>query len=225
MRAWRWSDRFDPERGSPRPWLYQIMRNVVHDALAARNKRPMLQPTIDALRLVDQRHLAQPDRWEPARQRQALRRLLTQVAAERASARPRPAARWRAALAALATTSVAVVLAILVINLGPPTVATTDTIAHDGNNGVSAVAHLSPAPGGTTIELTGHGLPPNHQFGAWLQDAHGNRVLAGGHLFESSANGTVDVRLLAQLERNSAVAIGITGTDKHDVATAPLPTR
>lgn len=45
VRAWRASDRHDPDRGSVRTWLYAIARNVVVDAARARARRPR---TVDA---------------------------------------------------------------------------------------------------------------------------------------------------------------------------------
>jgi RNA polymerase sigma-70 factor, ECF subfamily len=39
-RAWRWRDRFDPERGSARTWLFAIARNVLADTLRARSRLP-----------------------------------------------------------------------------------------------------------------------------------------------------------------------------------------
>ena len=40
MRAWRAGERFDPELGSLRTWLFAIMRNVVTDLGRARAARP-----------------------------------------------------------------------------------------------------------------------------------------------------------------------------------------
>lgn len=42
VRAWRASDRFDPEVGSLRTWLFAIIRNVVIDLHRARASRPGL---------------------------------------------------------------------------------------------------------------------------------------------------------------------------------------
>src|SRR6266702_3175045 len=40
LRAWRAGERFDPELGSLRTWLYAILRNVVIDLGRARASRP-----------------------------------------------------------------------------------------------------------------------------------------------------------------------------------------
>ena len=40
LRAWRAGDRFDPELGSPRTWLFAILRNVVADLGRAGAARP-----------------------------------------------------------------------------------------------------------------------------------------------------------------------------------------
>ncbi len=45
VRAWRAADRFDPEIGSLRTWLFAIMRNVVIDHSRARAARPPLADT------------------------------------------------------------------------------------------------------------------------------------------------------------------------------------
>lgn len=42
LRAWRAGDRFDPQLGSLRTWLFAIMRNVVIDLSRARAVRPGL---------------------------------------------------------------------------------------------------------------------------------------------------------------------------------------
>lgn len=42
LRAWRAGDRFDPELGSLRTWLFAILRNVVIDLGRARASRPGL---------------------------------------------------------------------------------------------------------------------------------------------------------------------------------------
>lgn len=41
LRAWRAGDRFDPELGSLRTWLFAILRNVVIDLGRARAARPV----------------------------------------------------------------------------------------------------------------------------------------------------------------------------------------
>ena len=43
LRAWRAADRFDPELGSLRTWLFAIMRNVVIDIGRARAARPVVR--------------------------------------------------------------------------------------------------------------------------------------------------------------------------------------
>ncbi len=40
LRAWRAGDRFDPELGSLRTWLFAILRNVIIDLARARAARP-----------------------------------------------------------------------------------------------------------------------------------------------------------------------------------------
>jgi RNA polymerase sigma-70 factor (ECF subfamily) len=42
LRAWRAADRFDPELGSLRTWLFAILRNVIIDLGRARATRPMV---------------------------------------------------------------------------------------------------------------------------------------------------------------------------------------
>src|SRR5512147_328261 len=41
LRAWRAGDRFDPQIGSLRTWLFAILRNVVIDLGRARSNRPV----------------------------------------------------------------------------------------------------------------------------------------------------------------------------------------
>lgn len=40
LRAWRARDRFDPARASLRTWLFAIIRNVIADAMRARERMP-----------------------------------------------------------------------------------------------------------------------------------------------------------------------------------------
>jgi RNA polymerase sigma-70 factor, ECF subfamily len=54
LRAWRAGDRFDPEIGSLRTWLFAILRNVVIDLGRARAARPRLaegrvEPAVEPL--------------------------------------------------------------------------------------------------------------------------------------------------------------------------------
>lgn len=54
LRAWRAGDRFDPEIGSLRTWLFAILRNVVIDLGRARAVRPRLaeggiEPSVEPL--------------------------------------------------------------------------------------------------------------------------------------------------------------------------------
>lgn len=54
LRAWRAGDRFDPELGSLRTWLFAILRNVVIDLSRARAGRPRLaeggvEPSVEPL--------------------------------------------------------------------------------------------------------------------------------------------------------------------------------
>ena len=44
LRAWRAGDRYDPEIGSLRTWLFAILRNVVIDMGRARASRPRVGP-------------------------------------------------------------------------------------------------------------------------------------------------------------------------------------
>jgi RNA polymerase sigma-70 factor, ECF subfamily len=47
IRAWRAADRFDPELGSLRTWLFAIMRNIVIDFGRARAARPRPTDSIE----------------------------------------------------------------------------------------------------------------------------------------------------------------------------------
>jgi RNA polymerase sigma-70 factor (ECF subfamily) len=55
LRAWRAGDRFDPELGALRTWLFAILRNVVIDLSRARAARPRvardagLEPAVEPL--------------------------------------------------------------------------------------------------------------------------------------------------------------------------------
>ncbi len=54
LRAWRAGDRFDPQIGSLRTWLFAILRNVVIDLGRARAARPRVaaegpEPSVDPL--------------------------------------------------------------------------------------------------------------------------------------------------------------------------------
>lgn len=76
LRAWRAADRFDPDLGSLRTWLFAIVRNVVIDMSRARAVRPPLVVLSDGERpeialeedTIDRRLLA----WEVE---EALRRI------------------------------------------------------------------------------------------------------------------------------------------------------
>jgi RNA polymerase sigma-70 factor, ECF subfamily len=46
LRAWRAADRFDPEIGSLRTWLFAILRNVVIDLGRARASRPTISTEV-----------------------------------------------------------------------------------------------------------------------------------------------------------------------------------
>ncbi|HEX6230032.1 MAG TPA: sigma-70 family RNA polymerase sigma factor [Solirubrobacterales bacterium] len=54
LRAWRAGDRFDPQIGSLRTWLFAILRNVVIDLGRARSARPRvaeggIEPSVEPL--------------------------------------------------------------------------------------------------------------------------------------------------------------------------------
>jgi RNA polymerase sigma-70 factor (ECF subfamily) len=49
LRAWRAGDRFDPEIGSLRTWLFAILRNVVIDLGRARSTRPVVTGDVPEL--------------------------------------------------------------------------------------------------------------------------------------------------------------------------------
>src|ERR1044072_4843921 len=54
LRAWRAGERFDPQIGSLRTWLFAILRNVVIDLGRARAARPKLaegggEPSVESL--------------------------------------------------------------------------------------------------------------------------------------------------------------------------------
>jgi RNA polymerase sigma-70 factor (ECF subfamily) len=54
LRAWRAGERFDPELGSLRTWLFAILRNVVIDLSRARANRPAvaeggIEPSVEPL--------------------------------------------------------------------------------------------------------------------------------------------------------------------------------
>src|SRR6476660_1090903 len=54
LRAWRAGERFDPEIGSLRTWLFAILRNVVIDLGRARAARPRVaeggvEPTVEPI--------------------------------------------------------------------------------------------------------------------------------------------------------------------------------
>ncbi len=55
VRAWRASERHDPDRGSVRTWLFAIARNVVVDAARARARRPLVADGGAAPEAVDPR--------------------------------------------------------------------------------------------------------------------------------------------------------------------------
>lgn len=48
LRAWRASDRYDPNLGSLRTWLFGIARNIVIDLARARSVRPVFAEEIKA---------------------------------------------------------------------------------------------------------------------------------------------------------------------------------
>lgn len=49
LRAWRASDRFDPQIASLRGWLFAILRNVVLDSFRAQHSRPRLHSSAGSL--------------------------------------------------------------------------------------------------------------------------------------------------------------------------------
>ena len=73
LRAWRAGERFDPQIGSLRTWLFAILRNVVIDLSRARAARPMVlgseaEPSVEP---IDQALLA----WQVE---EAMRRIGTE---------------------------------------------------------------------------------------------------------------------------------------------------
>ncbi len=48
VRAWKAGERFDPEIGSLRTWLFAILRNVVIDLSRARSRWPLPSPDVEA---------------------------------------------------------------------------------------------------------------------------------------------------------------------------------
>lgn len=72
VRAWRSADRFDPELGSLRTWLFAILRNVAIDAARARSSRPPLGPEVVDVGVDDERIDASLRSWLVE---EALRRL------------------------------------------------------------------------------------------------------------------------------------------------------
>jgi RNA polymerase sigma-70 factor (ECF subfamily) len=65
VRAWRFNDRFDPDRGSVRAWLFAILRHVVIDL--ARSRRLWPEPTADDVIVVEADARQRPeDRLEQA---------------------------------------------------------------------------------------------------------------------------------------------------------------
>lgn len=60
VRAWRFGDRFDPELGTLRTWLFSILRHVVIDLARARSARA--HPASDAvIELATDRHVGPDD--------------------------------------------------------------------------------------------------------------------------------------------------------------------
>ncbi|HEY8113069.1 MAG TPA: sigma-70 family RNA polymerase sigma factor, partial [Actinomycetes bacterium] len=51
LRAWRHPESLDPSRGSLRPWLWTVARNIVVDAARARRARPQ-EVSEDALAVI-----------------------------------------------------------------------------------------------------------------------------------------------------------------------------
>jgi RNA polymerase sigma-70 factor (ECF subfamily) len=79
VRAWRFADRFDPELGTQRTWLFSILRHVVIDLVRARSARPQAVAG-DVIDLVgDRESLDATDRIDRAllcwQVEEALRRL------------------------------------------------------------------------------------------------------------------------------------------------------
>ena len=65
VRAWRFGDRFDPELGTVRAWLFAILRHVVIDMARARSIRP--EPASDeAIRRATDGAASTEDRLEQA---------------------------------------------------------------------------------------------------------------------------------------------------------------
>ncbi|WP_244296299.1 RNA polymerase sigma factor [Pseudoclavibacter terrae] len=53
LRAWRARDRFDPAKGGERTWLFAIARNVIADALRARDRLPRISASNESTADVD----------------------------------------------------------------------------------------------------------------------------------------------------------------------------
>jgi RNA polymerase sigma-70 factor (ECF subfamily) len=66
VRAWRSADRFDPELGTQRTWLFAILRHVVIDLVRARAARPRSVPGDVIDLVVDAESIEAADRIDRA---------------------------------------------------------------------------------------------------------------------------------------------------------------
>jgi len=75
VRAWRADDRWDPERGSRRTWLFAIARNAIVDAVRRRDGRPRVVGEPDEVDLVT------PDRAQQIADRLAIQAAVRKLGA------------------------------------------------------------------------------------------------------------------------------------------------
>jgi RNA polymerase sigma-70 factor, ECF subfamily len=83
LRAWRARDRYDPSRASARTWLFAIARNVVADALRARERTPKPHADLIGGATTDDVEDAAPGATDPLDRLQLLAALATLSPAHR----------------------------------------------------------------------------------------------------------------------------------------------